>query len=114
VVGMAVVGDRPFIGDLSPWYVWMLGSMGLIVGSGIFALLALRTALLARFAAALLAVGSVAIPFVGLGLGGNSSQPTAMVAMVAALLAFAVGWMAIGLSAVRLDRRPSTGRQAAA
>jgi hypothetical protein len=114
VVGMAVVGDRPFIGDVSPWYIWIAGTFGLIVGSALFALLALRTALLARFAAALLAVGSIATPFVGLGLGGDSSQPMGMVLMVGALLAFAAGWMAIGLSAVRLDRRPSTGRPAAA
>lgn len=105
VLGMVYVGDRPFIGDVSPWYVWMLGTLSLVVGSAIFAGVTWRTAALPRPAAALLAASSLVIfPGFALTVGGILPEAVSAILALACLIAFAVGWIAVGWSAVRLDR----------
>ncbi len=61
VAGMPFVGDRSMVGDLSPWYVWVFGTLTVFLGSGLFAMVTYRTAALSRIAAITLGVGSVAI-----------------------------------------------------
>lgn len=81
------------------WGLAMLGVLTGIVGSALFAVVTYRTAVLSRGPAMLIGVGCV-LPFFGAGMN------------VAALAAvgigsFLVGWFALGIQAIRLDR-PAT------
>ena len=105
IVGMQVVGDRPFVGDVTPWFVWMIGTMSLIAGSGLFAFVTLRTRTFGRPGAALLGLGSIAVvPFLSGLIGAIVPEALGQALMVATMLAFAGGWMVTGWSALRLDR----------
>ncbi|MBM4408521.1 MAG: PadR family transcriptional regulator [Chloroflexi bacterium] len=105
VLAMEFVGDRPFVGDVSPWYVWMLGWLTLIVGSAIFAAVTWRTAALPRPPAALLAASALVIlPGLALTIGGIVPEAVAAILALVCLVAFAAGWVAVGWSALRLDR----------
>jgi hypothetical protein len=97
LVATALAGD-------SFWSVWFLGTMTALAGSALFAIATYRTAVLSRPAAALLGVGSV-LPFLTL---GTNSQPL----MLAAIICFLLGWLALGVQAIRLDR-PTSQSQAA-
>jgi hypothetical protein len=81
----------------SAWGVWILGLITAFVGSGVFAVVTYRTAVLSRRAAALLGLGCV-LPFAAMAF-----QPL----IVVALVCFALGWFALGVQAIRLDR-PAT------
>lgn len=104
-VGMATLGDQPFIAGVSAWNVWALGSLLVIIGSGLFAVASLRIRTLSRGGTALLAAGAVAaISFLtGLvfveGLGDSGS-----LIGVFGIFAFAAGWIWIGMNAIRTDR----------
>jgi hypothetical protein len=109
IVGMAVSGDTRFIGEWSAWYVWFFGVLTLIVGSAIFGFATLRARALSRPAATLLAVSSTTIVVVpilfGLDvLGVVVPETFAPVLMALGALAFAGGWVALGVSALRLYR----------
>ena len=108
IVGTQVIGDRPFVGDVTPWYVWMIGTISLIVGSGLFAVVTLRTRTFGRPGAALLGIGSIAaVPFLSGLIGAVVPEALGQALLVATMLAFAGGWMATGWSALRLDRSVS-------
>lgn len=112
-LGMGYVGDRPFIGDVSPWYVWMLGTLALIVGSALFAGVTWRTAALPRPASALLAASALVIlPGFALTFGGIVPEAVAAILGVTCLIFFSAGWVAVGWSALRLDRATATGSAA--
>lgn len=83
--------------------VWALGTLTFFVGSTLFAIATYRTAALSRGAAVLLGVGSALTMIFAMSGGGNASP----VLMVAALSCFGLGWFALGVQAIRLDR-PST------
>ena len=105
--GMVTVGDRPFLGELSPWYVWITGTLLMIVGSGLFALATWRASSLSRGAAAVLVAAAVAVLiFLPNLMGLVSIMPEALgsVATILALAAFGAGWSGLGLSALRMDR----------
>ena len=78
------------------WVVWFVGGMTALAGSALFAIATYRTAVLSRPAAALLGVGSV-LPFLGFAVNGEALLP-------AAITCFLVGWFALGVQAIRLDR----------
>jgi len=111
IVGMAVVGDRSLIADFSPWEIWIFGIFATVLGSALFAVATYRTRALSRRAAALLATGSivlVAILVVGMtgivpALVGDAGVVTSVL-MLAGLLAFSAGWIALGWTALRLER----------
>jgi hypothetical protein len=110
-VAMAVVGDRPFLGDLSPWYVWMSGTITMFVGSGLFAIATWRTRTLSRRAAGLLAISSVAVFAAVPPMTGLFASPDLVIGalFLIAMAAFVGGWIALGTSALRIDRSiPST------
>ena len=95
--GTIVTGDDYF--ELA-----LLGVLTAIVGSALFAIVTYRTAVLSRAGALLIVVGSV-LPFIGIGLH------------VAALAAvgigcFLLGWVALGIQAIRLDRPTSEAHPA--
>ncbi len=90
--GTVVTGDDYF--ELA-----LLGVLTAIVGSALFAIVTYRTAVLSRAGALLIVVGSV-LPFMGIAMH---------VAVLAAIGigCFLLGWFALGIQAIRLDR-PAT------
>jgi hypothetical protein len=108
---MLIVGDQPVLGELSAWWIWMFGTIGLVIGSAIFALVTWRTRALSRAAATLMLVGSLMlIPMFGIGAGGSDSPLTADILLFVMVVVFGSGWAWLGASAIRLDmRRFGTG-----
>jgi len=105
VLGMVFVGDARFIGQWSAWSVWALGIVALIIGSALFAVATWLTHSLSRPAAILLAVSSLVLVPLGMGVDLLSFIPEtfAPIAIGAGVLAFSLGWVWLGVSAVRLD-----------
>ena len=97
IVGMQLFRD-------GYWNVVTMGVTATFVGSTLFAIATYRTAALSRGAALLLGVGSVLTIVAGFGLGP--------VPLVVTSIGFALGWFALGINAVRLDR-PGTAPQPA-
>jgi hypothetical protein len=105
LLAMQALGDRPFVGGVSAWYVWLFGTLALVVGSSIFALVTWRTGDLPRLPLAPLIVALVGlVPFVIDVANGEASEPILGIAVVVCLISFAAGWVAVGWSALRLDR----------
>jgi hypothetical protein len=96
---MAAFPDQP---DLGGWAFFIVGLVAIIAGSILFAVATYRTAALPRSGALLLGIGSVIalVSFVGSSTIGGSIAPI----FVAGFLAFPVGWIVLGLQAIRLDR----------
>jgi hypothetical protein len=106
IVAMATRGDGPFLAGLSPWDVWILGVFATVVGSGLFAIATYRTGALSRPAAGLLGAGSAVLLGVfvlGMGFVGIP-ESIAPALILVGLLAFTAGWVALGWTAVRLER----------
>ncbi len=112
VVAMAVAGDTDttFIGGLSAWAVSTIGVTALILGSALFAVATWLSGSLSRAAAALLFVGALlVVPAIGGVTGGLVPPVLGYLALVTAILAFPIGWIALGVSALRIDGpRPIT------
>ena len=104
MLGMAIVGDRPFLLGATPWEVWVLGTIAMIVGSGLFALASLRRGGVSRVGAALLVIGAVAaLPLLfGLAYSNGPGDAGSIVALLG-VGAFSVGWVWIGIGAIRTD-----------
>jgi len=81
------------------WGLTMLGVLTGAVGSALFAIVTYRTAVLSRGAALLIGIGSV-LPFA-------VAVTNFYALLVVALIRFLLGWFALGIQAIRLDR-PST------
>jgi hypothetical protein len=114
MVAMALIGDRAFVGDLTPWYVWILGLMAMLVGSALFALVTWLTRSLSRVAAVILAVGSLLTLSAGvLGIGGVIAEQYGQWLIAAVVALFAIGWIGLGVSALRRDRPVSTSFEGA-
>jgi hypothetical protein len=109
--GMFTVGDAPVVGSVSPWEIWMAGTLSMVVGSGLFAIVTWQARSLSRPAATLLGAAAVATILIVPTLAGLSSflpEAFASVAPVVVLLGFAAGWAGLGVSALRLDRARPT------
>lgn len=107
---MAVLGDRPFLAGASPWDTWVLGLFATVLGSALFAVATYRTGTLSRTAAAVLAAGSallVAVFVVVAGFGPAITDRVAPALGLVGMLAFSAGWIALGWTAIRLER-PAT------
>lgn len=110
MVGMAVVGDAPFLLGASPWEVWILGTLALVVGSGLFALASLRVRGLSPVGAILLVVGAIAALPLMFGLAGpNGPDVIGNIVAILGIGAFAGGWVWLGISAIRTDRAGPAG-----
>ncbi len=102
LIAMALFPDRPLVGDWAGWSFFFVGLLTTVAGSLLFAVITLRTRALPRSGAAFLAIASILalLSFVGsMGLG-EWLQPV----FIAGFLAFPLGWVVLGLQAVRLDR----------
>ncbi len=98
---MAVVGDQPVAGVYG-WGLLIIGLIATITGSVLFAVATYRTAALPRSGATILGISAAIslVSFVGAsGLGGNA-QPI----LIAGFGAFALGWVVLGLQAIRMER----------
>jgi hypothetical protein len=114
IIAMAVAGDRPFLGDLSPWYVWVFGMLAMFIGSALFGIATLRTGTLSRTGAVMLAVGSLVLVPVMAGIsGGIVPEQVGMIVTAVTFLAFAGGWVVLGVSALRAGRPLATSLQGA-
>jgi hypothetical protein len=110
-VAIAINGstDREIIGGLTGWAVASLGFLALVVGSGLFALATLRARSMPRAASALLLAGAVVtVPALGGLSGGLVPDAMVQVLIVTTMLLFPAGWVALGVSALRVDRAGAT------
>jgi hypothetical protein len=106
LVGMAVNGDARFIGDWSGWAVWAVGILGLVVGSALFGLATIRTNQLSRSGAVALTIGALLMPVLLSGLTGTlGNEQVGIVLGILTLIAFTGGWVLLGVSAIRIDRK---------
>ncbi len=94
-------GDDPLVlGSFSAWSIWMLGFLGTMVGSIIFAVATIRAAVFSRRAAIALAVSSAIVLLAFLGLIGPGAQGSELVIAVV-MGSFAASWIALGITALR-------------
>jgi len=93
--GMETQGDEAWIAGLSPWGVFVLGMIGMAIGSALFAIATWSTKALAPRAAALIGVGAMWILVAGF---------VHELAVLGGLIVFSVGWVWLGVDAIRRDR----------
>ncbi len=113
VLAMVAIGDRPIVGDLGPWSVWMLGTTGLIGGSGLFAVATWHVDALPRAvarhvdalpragASTLIVAAATLIPLMVGIVGAILPDAVEKVLSVVAMFAFASGWVMVGLGTIR-------------
>ncbi len=106
ILAMAAFPDRPVVGDWSGWDFFIVGLLATVAGSILFAIATYRTGALPRSGSLLLAAGSAialasfAVSFFGVAaIEGAGLQPI----LASAYLAFPLGWIALGIQAVRAD-----------
>lgn len=97
--------DATLIAGISPWMVGSIGLLTMVLGSSLFAIATWRTRAVSRGASALLGIGAVLVVLALFGASGAvEPPPLAMVAIIGAIVVFPVGWIAMGVSALRVDR----------
>src|SRR4029078_8632254 len=114
MLGMAIIGDAPFLFGASPWEVWVLGPIAFILGSGLFALASLRGGRVSRVGAILLIIGAAAaLPLLfGVAYSTVPGVPGTIMSILG-IFAFAGGWVWLGIGAIRTDRAAGiTSREA--
>lgn len=95
-------GDAAAIGGISPWMIGAIGLLTTVLGSSLFAVATWRTHALSRPASALLAVGALLAVLAVFGASGALPPPIAIVPILAAIVVFPAGWIAMGISALRI------------
>jgi hypothetical protein len=96
--------DATLIAGISPWMIGSIGLLTMVVGSSLFAVATWQARSLSRTASGLLAVGAVLVVLALFGASGALPSPIAIGPIVAAILVFPAGWIAMGVSALRVDR----------
>jgi hypothetical protein len=109
LVGYAAIvatgdSDAVLIGGISPWMLGSIGLLTMVLGSSLFAVATWRARSLSRAASGLLAVGAVVVVLALIGVNGALPSPVVMVPVLAAIVVFPAGWIAMGVSALRIDR----------
>ena len=94
--------DAILIGGISPWMIGAVGIVTMVVGSCLFAIATWRTRALSRGGSALLAIGSLLAVLAMFGASGAMPSAIAIVPIIAAILVFPAGWIALGVSALRI------------
>jgi len=111
IISAPVFGDRPVVAGLNPWSISMIGLIATAVGTILFSLATYRTRALSRPAAGFLAVAAgylvtvIVVAFIGL-VGNVSGVAGTLVSGlgIAGLFGFSIGWVVLGLTAIRADR----------
>ena len=102
VVVVGTVGIAFGAADLTD--AFFLGLFAFFVGSSLFAIATYRTGVLSRRAALLLGIAPI------LAMAGGSGGGLKDVLILSGLACFTLGWMALGVFAVRRDRAPVASR----
>jgi len=98
--------DALVVGGISPWMLGSIGLVTMVLGSSLFAVATWRARSLSRGASALLGVGAVLVVLALFGASGAFfPSPLELIPILAAIVAFPAGWLALGLSALRVDGR---------
>ena len=107
VIGITVMvlgpGEDPLVlGSFSAWSVWVLGLLGIMIGSIIFAVATIRAGVFSRRAAIALAVSSAFVLLLAFGgIGGDTQGLLAQVLLAVVMGSFAASWIALGVMALR-------------
>lgn len=103
LVSMGVAGDADVALGVSGWGLGMIGLVTLMAGSGLFAFATWRTGMLSNAGTALLGIaGLLVIPgTIGM-LGAWPWEPIVSASLLAMLASFVAGWIALGISALRV------------
>jgi hypothetical protein len=114
---MMVTGDSDavVVAGLSAWAIASIGLLALVLGSSLFALATWLTRSLSRGASVLLGIGALLVVPALIGVtGGFLPSPASEILVVGTLLLFPLGWVGLGLSALRVGRpvAPATGAAA--
>ena len=107
---MIILGDSDaeLARGISVWWFSTLGVLTLILGSALFAIATWLARSLSRGGAALLGIGALLVVPELAGATGAFGPPVIGLALLAiAVIAFPVGWMALGVSALRVGRGPA-------
>lgn len=107
LVWNVVAGDRNVVAGLSGWDLWIIGLLLLLAGSGLFALANWRAGSVSKSGTLLLgatAILLVPVAIVVSGLVAVPWEPVGSILFFAEIVAFAGGWLMMGLGAVRADR----------
>jgi hypothetical protein len=106
LAGMSMaVGDQPWISDLSPWEIWMIGLLALIGGSGLFAIATWLASSLSRAGTIGLGIAAATLLLsVTLSVVGGLGEAPGFVLFLAGILCFTGGWILLGISAIRTGR----------
>lgn len=99
---MAILPEDDALFDTwSPWGIWMIGLVGLFIGSLLFAVATYQANVLSRRAASALGVTAGGALFMAVFVAGGSGADRAFVLIVATIAAFAGSWTWLGVSALR-------------
>jgi hypothetical protein len=102
---MALAGESeaPIIRGADGWVIMSFGVLTLLLGSGLFAIATWSARSLSRRAAALLGFGALLVlPAIGGVTSGLVPEVLVLPVVLVAVLAFPAGWMALGISALRV------------
>lgn len=106
LVGIAVMALSPsedplVLGSISAWSVAMVGLLGMLIGSILFAAVTIRAAVLSRRAAQALAISSAVVLLVAFGSFGSDMGTVGTIVITASVGSFAASWIALGIMALR-------------
>ena len=104
LMGMALLNDAPLVAGVSNWYLFSFGLIAAFIGSGLFAIACYRTGALSRRGSTLLAVGALFL-LPTLVTTENQWAPS-FIMVIITVVGFSLGWIVLGVSAVR-DVRPA-------
>jgi hypothetical protein len=105
-----IYGDVPVIGDFTPWGIGTIGVLATLVGAVLFGLVTLMSRVLSASAAALITVGGVGVlVLASVGGSGLAGVPEILmqILLVPAVVAFGVGWLWLGRTAIQAAPRPA-------
>ena len=108
-VAMIILGDSDaeLAGGMSVWLLSTLGLLTMVLGSVLFAIATWLARSLSRGGAALLGIGALLVVPALAGATGAFGPPVIGFALLAiAVIGFPAGWMALGVSALRVGRGP--------
>ena len=93
--------DAALFGMWSPWGIWLLGILGLLIGSMLLAGATYRADVLSRRAAASLGAASAAAVLLAVGTAGGDPGEYMWILLLVVMGSFAGSWMWLGISALR-------------